>query len=159
MPCTAQRIAHALHITGTLLLTYDGGPPNPGDVFSLGAAAASALYIVRLSALSAGHDAARLSAATLALSGAACTGITIAQAAAAGDVFGLVHQVARHTHGTHTYPCTAHTRTHALRMHGTCTSYARHMHRMRTAYPHASPTRRPRCCATAGSSCSTSQWR
>ena len=54
--CTAQRTAHALHIAGTLLLTCDGGPPNPGDVFSLGAAAASALYIVRLSALSAGHD-------------------------------------------------------------------------------------------------------
>jgi hypothetical protein len=109
--CTAQRTAHALHIAGTLLLTCDGGPPNPGDVFSLGAAAASALYIVRLSALSAGHDAAHLSAATLALSGAACTGITIAQAAAAGNLLGLIHQVA-----------------HALHMHGTCTPYARHVH-------------------------------
>ena len=91
--CTARRAARALHMPGTLLLTHDGGPPNPGDVFSLGAAAASALYIVRLSALSAGHEAARLSAATLALSGAACMGITLAQAAAAGNLPGLALQV------------------------------------------------------------------
>lgn len=90
--CTAQCTAHALRVPGTLLLTYDGGPPNPGDVFSLGAAAASALYIVRLSSLSSGLDATRLSAATLALSGAACTGISIAQAAAAGELGGLAHQ-------------------------------------------------------------------
>jgi drug/metabolite transporter (DMT)-like permease len=124
--CTAQRAARALHMSGTLLLTHDGGPPNPGDVFSLGAAAASALYIVRLSALSAGHEAARLSAATLALSGAACMGITLAQAAAAGNLSGLALQVvARHTHSirharhahAHAQRRRQHTRLHTHALH------------------------------------------
>ena len=167
--CTARRAARALHMSGTLLLTHDGGPPNPGDVFSLGAAAASALYIVRLSALSAGHEAARLSAATLALSGAACMGITLAQAAAASNLPGLALQVrpagGGAAHALHraraararARPATqaAHAPAHA------CTPTPRHgVHvcvcDMHTLLGHP---RRPRYCAMAGGSCSTSPWR
>ena len=167
--CTARRAARALHMSGTLLLTHDGGPPNPGDVFSLGAAAASALYIVRLSALSAGHEAARLSAATLALSGAACMGITLAQAAAASNLPGLALQVrpagGGAAHALHraraararARPATqaAHAPAHA------CTPTPRHgvhvcARDMHTLLGHP---RRPRYCATAGGSCSTSPWR
>ena len=151
-------------MSGTLLLTHDGGPPNPGDVFSLGAAAASALYIVRLSALSAGHEAARLIAATLALSGAACMGITLAQAAAAGNLPGLALQVvarrtrsighARHAHA-HAQRRRQHTHlhTHALQRRVMECMCARDMHAL-LGHP-----RRPRYCATAGGSCSTCPWR
>ena len=60
-------VAAIAAVSGTLLLTSDGGPPNVGDVWSLGAAAASAMYIVRLGALAPGCDAPRLSAVTLAI--------------------------------------------------------------------------------------------
>ena len=151
-------------MSGTLLLTHDGGPPNPGDVFSLGAAAASALYIVRLSALSAGHEAARLSAATLALSGAACMGITLAQAAAAGNLPGLAMQVvarrtrsighARHAHA-HAQRRRQHTylHTHALQRRVMECMCVCDMHTL-LGHP-----RRPRYCAMAGGSCSTCPWR
>eukprot|EP00908_Phaeocystis_cordata_P005281 Transcript_15758.p1 GENE.Transcript_15758~~Transcript_15758.p1 ORF type:complete len:391 (-),score=126.03 Transcript_15758:805-1977(-) len=82
-------------VSGTLLLTYDGGPPNVGDVWSLCAAAASALYIVRLSALSAGVESTRLSAVTLALTTAACMALPVAQAALSPAGFvGLAEQAA-----------------------------------------------------------------
>lgn len=77
-------VAAVVAVTGTLLLTYDGGPPNVGDVWSLGAAAASAMYIVRLGALAADCDAPRLSAVTLAITTVACTALPLAQAAAGG---------------------------------------------------------------------------
>lgn len=47
--------AASLAVVGTLMLTYDGGPPNMGDMFSVAAAAASAMFIVRL-----GHFSARI---------------------------------------------------------------------------------------------------
>lgn len=78
-------VAAIAAVTGTLLLTYDGGPPNVGDVWSLGAAAASAMYIVRLGALAPGCDAPRLSAATLAITTVACAALPLAQAAAAAS--------------------------------------------------------------------------
>lgn len=37
-------------LCGTILLTYDGSPPAPGDAFSVAAAAASALFILRTEA-------------------------------------------------------------------------------------------------------------
>lgn len=36
-------------VAGTLLLVNDGGAPNVGDLWSVGAAMASAMFIVRLS--------------------------------------------------------------------------------------------------------------
>ena len=57
--------AASLAVAGTLLLTYDGGPPNVGDLLSVGAACSSAMFIVRLGHYSLWHDAAGLSAVTL----------------------------------------------------------------------------------------------
>ncbi|KAL1523058.1 hypothetical protein AB1Y20_018018 [Prymnesium parvum] len=57
---------------GTTLLSYDGAPPNVGDAFSLAAAAASALFILRLEEASRAHEPAALNAATLACSAAFC---------------------------------------------------------------------------------------
>lgn len=42
----------ALAALGTALLAYDGAPPNVGDLWSLGAAAASAMFILRLDSAS-----------------------------------------------------------------------------------------------------------
>lgn len=42
----------ALALVGTGLLTYDGAPPSLGDAFSVAAAAASALFILRMEAAS-----------------------------------------------------------------------------------------------------------
>ena len=43
-------ISAAIAVAGTGLLTYDGNPPNAGDAWSLAAALASAIFILRLEA-------------------------------------------------------------------------------------------------------------
>ena len=58
--------------SGTALLSFDGTPPNVGYGFSLAAAAASALFILRLESASQAHETAGLNAATLACSAAFC---------------------------------------------------------------------------------------
>ena len=55
----------SLAVAGTLLLTYDGGPPNFGDLLSFSAAVSSALFIVRLSHHSTQHEATGLSVVSL----------------------------------------------------------------------------------------------
>lgn len=68
--------AAALAVVGTLLLTYDGASPNIGDLVSVGAAAASAMFIVRLGRHSARYDdAAGLSAITLAWTAVWCAAL------------------------------------------------------------------------------------
>lgn len=57
---------------GTTLLSYDGQPPNIGDGFSLAAAAASALFILKLEFASRAHKPATLNATTLASCAALC---------------------------------------------------------------------------------------
>lgn len=58
----------AVALAGTALLTYDGSPPAVGDLFSVAAAAASALFILRTEAATADIDVspAALNATTLA---------------------------------------------------------------------------------------------
>lgn len=54
--------------TGTALLSFDGSPPNIGDLWSILAAAASAMFILRLEGAAAAYSAARskeLNSATL----------------------------------------------------------------------------------------------
>ena len=56
----------AVALAGTALLGYDGGePPNVGDAWSVAAAAASALFILRLEGAARAHDAAPLNAASM----------------------------------------------------------------------------------------------
>ena len=56
----------AVALAGTVLLGYDGGePPNVGDAWSVAAAAASALFILRLEGATRAHDAAPLNAAAM----------------------------------------------------------------------------------------------
>lgn len=66
----------ALALAGTALLTYDGSPPNIGDAWSVAAAAASAMYILRMegAADEAGGDAAALNAVTLVTVAVLCAG-------------------------------------------------------------------------------------
>lgn len=59
-------------VLGTGLLINDGGAPNIGDVWSIGAALASAMFIVRLTRAGRGRNAVLLSAATLAFTSAGC---------------------------------------------------------------------------------------
>ncbi len=72
---TATWVSAGLALAGTTLISYDGAPPNVGDAFSLAAAAASALFILRLEAASSpqrGLVGAELNAATLASCAALC---------------------------------------------------------------------------------------
>ena len=62
-------------VAGTLLLVNDGGAPNVGDLWSLGAATASAMFIVRLTHAAKGRNAANVSAATLAFTSVGCWAI------------------------------------------------------------------------------------
>eukprot|EP00741_Cyanophora_paradoxa_P006617 tig00001027_g6402.t1 len=55
----------AVALSGTLLLAYDGLPPNEGDAWSVLAALVSALFILRLEGFAARHEAAPLNAASL----------------------------------------------------------------------------------------------
>ena len=61
-------------VAGTLL-PCDGGAPNVGDLWSLGAATASAMFIVRLTHAAKGRNAANVSAATLAFTSVGCWAI------------------------------------------------------------------------------------
>jgi len=85
-------------VAGTLMLVNDGGSPNVGDVWSLGAALASASYIVRLSHAGRAHDASLLSATTLGLTSVVCWVITAAAAQDAGLALWteVVHMFAVH---------------------------------------------------------------
>lgn len=56
----------ALALFGTILLSYDGSPPVIGDAWSIAAALASAMFIVRLEKASERVDASALSAISLA---------------------------------------------------------------------------------------------
>ena len=71
-------------VVGTLMLCHDGGEPNIGDLWSLGAAASSAVFIVRLTHAAKGRDAAELSAATLLFTSLGCWAISAVMASAAG---------------------------------------------------------------------------
>jgi drug/metabolite transporter (DMT)-like permease len=64
----------AIALAGTMLIAYDGSPPNVGDAWSLAAAVASALFILRLedAASTTMLGAAALNAATLATSALLC---------------------------------------------------------------------------------------
>eukprot|EP01038_Epipyxis_sp_PR26KG_P012622 gene12622-16925_t len=55
-------ISAALALTGTYLLSTDGGPMNPGDLWCICAAFASALFILRLEKFSISYGAADLNA-------------------------------------------------------------------------------------------------
>ena len=55
----------ALALLGTVLLGYDGTPPNVGDAWSVAAAAASALFILRLETATRQFDPAQLNAASM----------------------------------------------------------------------------------------------
>ena len=77
----------AVAVAGTCLLTYDGQPPNAGDAWSLAAAAASAVFILRLEA--AGRNErllgpASLNAATLICTAALCGAWAAAEVAIGG---------------------------------------------------------------------------
>jgi len=71
-------------VVGTLMLVHDGGEPNVGDLWSLGAALASAMFIVRLSRAGRGRNAVHLSAATLMFSALGCWALAFASANSAG---------------------------------------------------------------------------
>lgn len=71
-------------VAGTLLLVHDGGAPNVGDLWSLGAACASAMFIVRLTHAGRGRNAAMLSAWTLAFTSVCCWALSAIAAAHAG---------------------------------------------------------------------------
>ena len=74
-------LSAALAFAGTVLLSYDGGPPNIGDLWCVAAALASACFILRLEeAAGSGASAEELNAATI-VSAAALT-----SAWAAGEV-------------------------------------------------------------------------
>ena len=74
-----------LAVAGTLLLTYDGGLPNLGDLFCVGAAASSAMFILRLSRHSRRHDITGLTAVTRGLTAAVCCAVVAVSVAASAD--------------------------------------------------------------------------
>ena len=83
-------ISAAIAVAGTGLLTYDGNPPNAGDAWSLAAALASAIFILRLEA--AARDTrllgpAALNAATIATTAALCTAWAVGGVVLSGDNF------------------------------------------------------------------------
>ncbi len=61
----------AVAFAGTALLSFDGSPPNVGDAWSVSAAVASAMFILRLEQVGQGKDPAQLNAATLVCAAAA----------------------------------------------------------------------------------------
>ena len=61
-----------LAIAGTALLSTDGGPPTEGDVWSVAAATASAMFILRLEGFARAHDAAQLNGVAFATVTALC---------------------------------------------------------------------------------------
>ena len=72
----------ALAFAGTALLSYDGGPPNIGDLWSVAAALASACFILRLEeAADSGASPEELNAATI------FSSAVLTSAWAAGEVF------------------------------------------------------------------------
>lgn len=77
-------VAVSFAVAGTLMLCNDGGEPNIGDLWSLGAAASSAVFIVRLTHAGKGRDAAELSAATLFFSAIGSWVLTLMAASFAG---------------------------------------------------------------------------
>ena len=86
----------SIAVIGTLLLVNDGGEPNVGDLWSLGSAVWSAIFIVRLTHAAKGRSAAHLSAATLACTSVACWLLTAAYAQSglflASEVVKMVHE-------------------------------------------------------------------
>lgn len=62
----ATWLSALLALTGTCLLSTDGGMPNAGDAWCVAAAVASALFILRLETFSARCDAAQLNATSFA---------------------------------------------------------------------------------------------
>ena len=88
----------AVAVAGTCLLTYDGQPPNAGDAWSLAAAAASAVFILRLEA--AGRNErllgpAALNAATLTCTAALCGAWAAAEVALGGSALDGVAETLR----------------------------------------------------------------
>lgn len=71
----------ALAFCGTALLSYDGGPPNIGDVWSIAAALASASFILRLEEAAGTAPPDEINSATI------CTSAFLTSAWAAGEVF------------------------------------------------------------------------
>lgn len=65
-------LSACIAFAGTALLSADGAPPNIGDVFSLSAAAASALFILQLESASRVHAPAALNAVTLVCTAGYC---------------------------------------------------------------------------------------
>jgi drug/metabolite transporter (DMT)-like permease len=61
-----------LALTGTALLSTDGGPVTVGDAWSVAAATASAMFILRLEAFAREHDAAQLNGVAFATVTALC---------------------------------------------------------------------------------------
>ena len=59
-------------LAGTVLLGYDGSPPNTGDAWSVAAAAASALFILRLEGAAQQYDPAKLNAVSMTTVSALC---------------------------------------------------------------------------------------
>lgn len=70
-------------LLGTVLLTYDGSPPAVGDVFSVAAAAASALFILRTEAAGKAPG----------VTPAALNAVTLASVAALASVWTALHGV------------------------------------------------------------------
>ena len=59
-------ISAVLAFTGTVLLSTDGSPPNIGDIWCVAAAAASALFILRLEAFANAFNAGELNSVSFA---------------------------------------------------------------------------------------------
>lgn len=68
----ATWISAFLAFAGTVLLSSDGTPPNVGDLWSVLAAATSAMFILRLEKYSVSCDASRLNSANLWITAGLC---------------------------------------------------------------------------------------
>lgn len=89
-------LAVFIAVAGTLLLVNDGGSPNVGDLWSVGAAMASAMFIVRLSRVGRSRDPAQLSAVTQFCTSLGCwTLATLASAHAGLDVWAQAANLVR----------------------------------------------------------------
>ena len=65
-------LSAASALFGTLLLSYDGSPPNTGDLWSIAAACASAMFILRLEGFAKESRAAEMNGITFATVAALC---------------------------------------------------------------------------------------
>ena len=72
-------LSAAIAVVGTCLLGYDGGtPPNIGDAWCVAAAAASAMFILRLGAYTNRFEASELNATSMVSTTALCLGWVVA---------------------------------------------------------------------------------